>query len=122
MITARHEHFLLTEGPFNDNWLEPVDTSIKGQRAWRFPYLLDFAGQIHQRVLEVSERVETAPNDTAAFVGRLTTGWLVTVTKYEESYAIHLALELGNRPQETSTMLAEAERITAGAVPEMASV
>lgn len=121
MSKLSHEHYLSTEGSFNPNWLEAVDSSIKGQKVWRFPYFLEFDGIRRDRVLEVSERVEPQPDSSrgAEFVGRLATGWLVTVTAEQNSFSIHLALEeRGATAQDTSFMLAEAERITEAAAAQ----
>jgi len=123
MLYPHHEHYLPTEGKFNPQWLEPVDSSIKGQKVWRFPHFMEFNGVRHDRVLEIGERVESLPNSPdVVFVGRLVTGWLVTVEAQENSYSLHLALEPPRRAEETSYLLAEAERITeAAAQPAMAS-
>ena len=79
-MSGRHEHYLQTEGMFNPTWLEPVDDSIEDRKVWRFPYILNFDGKRYDRVLEVNERVDSASSPTADFVGRLSTGWLVTVS------------------------------------------
>ncbi len=115
-MSARHEHYLQTEGRFSPGWLEPVDSSIEGVKIWRFPYILEFAGQTYNRVLEVNEKVES---ETAAFVGRLATGWLVTVAPQENGYSILLAQEqAGTAVKDTSTVITEAEHITQIAVPQ----
>lgn len=92
---TNHEHYLGTDGKFDPGWLEAVDSSIPGVKEWRFPYFLIFNGVRHDRVLEIDTRVE--PSATASpetvFVGKLATGWLVTVETKGEGYSLHLALE-----------------------------
>lgn len=108
-MSAQHEHYLDTEGRFNPTWLEPVDSSL-GRKVWRFPYILNFDGKRYDRVLEIDEKISS---ETADFVGRLATGWLVTVASQESSYSIHLALEQSSTVAEhTLALVTEAERIT----------
>lgn len=122
MSKLSHEHYLSTEGRFNPNWLEAVDSSIEGQKVWRFPYFIDFDGVRRDRVLEISEKVEPQPGAVASaeFVGRLATGWLVTVSANQDSYSIHLAREEREAiAQDTSFILAEATQITENATQEV---
>lgn len=124
MSYPRHEHYLPTEGRFNPNWLEPVDSSIQGVKVWRFPHFIEFNGVRHDRVLEIDQSVEMGADtpSSVAFVGRLATGWLVTVETQPDSYSIHLALEPAPQTPDTSYLLAEAARIAeAASQPEMAT-
>lgn len=115
-MSAGHEHYLQTEGRFSLGWLEPVDNGIEGMKVWRFPYILNFNGQTYSRVLEVSEKVDS---EAAAFVGRLATGWFVSVAPQENGYSILLAKEQsGTAAKDAATVIAEAEHITQIAVPQ----
>lgn len=109
-MPAHHEHYLQTEGIYSPQWFEPVESSLGGREAWRFPYIVEVNGERHARVLEVDEKVRS---DATEFVGRLATGWLVTVSGSDNGYSIHLALEqtclIAN---EAAAAVTEAERIT----------
>lgn len=109
-MPAHHEHYLQTEGAYNPGWFEPTTSSLGDREVWRFPYLVEVNGQRHARALEVDEMIRS---NTTEFVGRLATGWLVTVSGNDNGYSIHLALEQTSLiANEAAAAITEAERIT----------